>query len=243
MVEYRHSDGFQWGYDVINGTSNYLSGVSFNSVDPLSNISLNFDITQRLKESFKLNLQALVSKNLAVISQNPRITVKDGQTASINIVEDRYVQLQTASQNGLTTNLEKISAGVKLNITPKTITNGKISLNVDGSLSDFLITSDNSSTYAIETSKIQTKVDLDLGQTLIIGGLLAEKTRKTKGGIPLLKSIPLIGWLFSSVNNVSEVIETVIYISVYKQGNLESNNSNNLINKESPKINELKNKF
>ncbi len=76
VVEYRHSDDFQWGFEVINGTSNYLSDVLFNSFDPQSNISLNFDITKRLRSLNQSNLQTLVAKNNNKIKTEIQVKLK-----------------------------------------------------------------------------------------------------------------------------------------------------------------------
>ena len=75
-------------------------------------------------------------------------------------------------------------------------------------------------------------------QTLIIGGLIKEEEIRSKGGIPLLKDIPLIGNLFSRKLNRTATIETVIYVTVYKK-NPFSNNRNVLFddNKRKNSIN------
>lgn len=245
MVEYRHTDGFMWGFDIVNGQSNYLGETSFNAKgnNTDGNVSINFDTTNRLGDAFKLNLQALIQNSQAVIYQNPRVTVKDGQPATINISEDRHIQLQTSSVNGLTTSLTKLSAGVKLQITPKIMGNGNISLSVIGTLSDFLLYDDSASYYAVETSTIDTSIDLPIDKTLVIGGILKEKQFTSKGGIPFLRSIPIIGKLFSGVKNETNIVETVIYISVYFQKNSNIGDGPRLMNYESKDIKELKKNF
>jgi general secretion pathway protein D len=47
------------------------------------------------------------------------------------------------------------------------------------------------------------------GETVMLGGFIKSSKSKTKGGVPLLKDIPLLGLLFSSTdkkNNRSELL-------------------------------------
>ena len=62
---------------------------------------------------------------------------------------------------------------------------------------------------AIITKLAETNVLLFDGQTTVIGGLTKEKTQKTESGVPALKDIPLLGWLFKS-NSDDEVMDDLL---------------------------------
>ncbi len=235
VVEYFHQNGFKWGIDITNGSySNFGSG-SFNPGSSDGNIDVTYNLGGALNQSFKLNLQALVEKSSAKIFQNPRLTTKNGESASIDIAEDKYVQLQSAGINGLTVDLRKLEAGIKLNITPTSISDSMINLSIEGNISEFVPFSGEGE-YSIESRKIDTKVTMEDRQTLIIGGLIKEEEIKSRGGIPLLKDIPLLGALFSRKQNKTATIETVIYVTVYKK-NPYQNNRNVLFNDDNLKDN------
>lgn len=224
VVEYFHQDGFKWGIDITNGSYGNFDSGSFNPGAANGNIDLTYNLGGAANQAFKLNLQALVEKSSAKIYQNPRLSTLDGQAASIDISEDKYVQLQAASINGLTTRLQKLTAGIKLDITPTSYTDSMIKLDLNGTISEFVpFTSEGE--YSIETREISTTINMEDRQTLIIGGIIKEEELRSKGGIPLLKDIPLIGNLFSRKQNRTATIETVIYVTVYKK-NPFSNNRN-----------------
>lgn len=62
-------------------------------------------------------------------------------------------------------------------------------------------------------SRIDSSVNLGLGQSLMLSGLRMEKTFERRQGIPLLGSIPILGYLFRGTEQKDENIETVIYIT------------------------------
>ena len=193
MVEYTHENGFNWGIDILNAQKAKF-GESSLSASSGNNISLSYSIKNSLDEMFKLNLQALVQDNIAKITQNPRVTVTQGKKATLNIQETKYIQLQSASNNGLTTNLTKIEAGV---------------------ISEFQETSLTSGDYSIESKSINTEVNINHGQSLVIGELIKEEDVNLESGVPVLRKIPLLGKLFSRIEKKTYYKEIVIYITIY----------------------------
>ncbi len=61
----------------------------------------------------------------------------------------------------------------------------------------------------IQSNRMKTQVDADFGVPLLLSGLLQEGTRKAVRGFPLLKDIPIIGLLFSSIDWLEERSELV----------------------------------
>ena len=232
MVEYTHENGFNWGIDILNAQKAKFGETSL-STNNSNNISFNYSIKNSLDEMFKINLQALVEENIATITQNPRVTVTQGKNAKIDIQETKYIQLQSASNNGLTTNLTPIKAGINLDITPEIINESKIHLIVNGVISEFQETSLTSGDYSIESKSINTEVNINHGQSLVIGGLIKEEDVSLESGVPVLRKIPLIGKLFSRVEKRTNYKEIVIYITIYigDVDQKESKNKNNELKK------------
>jgi hypothetical protein len=65
----------------------------------------------------------------------------------------------------------------------------------------------------IITKKAETNVILFDGQTTVIGGLSKDKTQDGESGVPLLKDIPLLGYLFKGKGDSSEMEEVLIFIT------------------------------
>jgi type IV pilus assembly protein PilQ len=73
---------------------------------------------------------------------------------------------------------------------------GAISMQINLSKSSFGDRPTTDSPPNMTTRNITTNVLVDNGSTVVIGGLYQTTTLETISGIPLLKDLPLVGWLF-----------------------------------------------
>ena len=216
VVEYEHGEQFEWGFDVTSGTVGRISNGGY-SPGSSSPISLNYNFLGQLNPNFKLNLKALITDNYANIVTNPHISVKNNGKATLDAEEKQYLILQTASQYGVTSNLNVIKAGIMLVATPTIINDSVVDLNIDGEISEFIPTSSDGD-RTIEVNQVKTNVRVNNGYSLIIGGLIKKEEIIIKQKIPLLGSIPLIGFLFRQ--DVKKIVyrELVIYITPHIHG-------------------------
>jgi type IV pilus assembly protein PilQ len=51
------------------------------------------------------------------------------------------------------------------------------------------------------------------GETAVMGGMIRENEATRQRGIPILKDIPALGWLFSSNSKVKQKRELLIFIT------------------------------
>jgi len=65
------------------------------------------------------------------------------------------------------------------------------------------------------TRKVQTKLSLKNGATVLLGGLIANNQSQGNAGIPLLKDIPLLGHLFRTDTEKSDRTELIVLITPY----------------------------
>ena len=63
------------------------------------------------------------------------------------------------------------------------------------------------------TRRAQTQVIAKDGETIVIGGLIQEIKREIKTGVPILSSIPLIGWFFTHNSTSYEKQDLIIFIT------------------------------
>jgi len=66
---------------------------------------------------------------------------------------------------------------------------------------------------AISTKSATTNVVLFDGQTTVIGGLSKQNTSDADSGIPWLKNIPLLGYLFKGENKSEALEDLLIFIT------------------------------
>jgi len=100
-----------------------------------------------------------------------------------------------------------------LNVTPLVLDAGYIDLQVEGEVSVFV--SAPQGQFIIARQDVATRVLVQSGKTLVIGGLVTKEVATTEAGVPGLHRIPLLGYLFKSKTKSMRYIETVIYITPY----------------------------
>lgn len=212
LVEYLHSDEFDWGIDITNASSGNIGGGFYTPAAIEGDLTIGFNSLAKLAPNFEVNLRALVNTDKAKIVTNPHLTVEAGGKASIILRDDRTIQLETATINGVTTTLQDISAGIDLKIEPMPLSDSIINLKVKGIISEFLPFSATGE-FTREYDEIETVVDVKHGESLIVGGMVKEEYNDLEGGVPGLKDIPLIGLLFKKKRRIKLWIERVLYIT------------------------------
>ena len=65
----------------------------------------------------------------------------------------------------------------------------------------------------IDTRETDTMARLRGNETIIIGGLMQTRREKVRSGVPGLRSIPLLGRLFTSYRDVERKAELVIFLT------------------------------
>lgn len=109
--------------------------------------------------------------------------------------------------------------GLKLSFTPTIKSNGNIGLTVDTSVSEISaegsITVDNITLPGMKNRQAKTSVELGVGQTLAIGGLIQDSIRTEISRLPGLGDIPILGALFRSRDYIHAQTEMVVLVTPY----------------------------
>ncbi|MFH1626399.1 MAG: type II secretion system secretin GspD [Pseudomonadota bacterium] len=148
-----------------------------------------------------LNLGALIrafqsDSNVNILS-TPHLLTMDNEEAEIIVGEERpFLKTSQVTDVGTTTRtFEYKDLGIILRITPQ-ISKGKmVKLKIFQEIKSFV---EQVEVGAINTTKRQarTTVVVEDGDTVIIGGLIRDDTRKSVSQVPCLGSIPVLGWFF-----------------------------------------------
>ena len=155
------------------------------------------------------------SEAKAKIISSPKVITKNNVKAEIVQDENSYYQVQTLAENGRTTNTWTLqNAKLKLEVTPQITNEGAISLEV-AMQKDSLEPSSDITTPRNETKRtVKTQVLVDNGATVVVGGIYTYTTDESHSGVPFLKDIPLVGWLFrTKYNPRNEKKELIIFLT------------------------------
>lgn len=139
-------------------------------------------------------------ENAKVVS-SPRIVVLNKKTAKIVKGQPTTIN-QTTTSGGVTTTAQTvIQANLGLDVTPTVTNAGSVLMNLK-------ISRDTIVNQLIAPRNLETEVLVDSGSTLVIGGIYSTDESKSTNGFPLLRDLPILGWLFggkSVTNNRSEL--------------------------------------
>ncbi len=154
---------------------------------------------------------------------NPKITTLNNQKAIITVGETINYSYKTTSTdtNGniiTSDNLGSQFVGMLLDITPQISDKNIIMMRINPSLSSFKNEGqlqDPTRTLPPDTidKKLNTIVRVKDGDTIILGGLITDDKSLQVNGVPILKDIPIIKYLFSSKSKLSQRKELVFVIT------------------------------
>ena len=166
-------------------------------------------------------LQALVQKGKARLRANPRVTTIEGQTAEIEVGQEKYFAIVTGPVTFPYTTLEQIPAGITLRITPTVIEETReVIARVEPEVRD-VTGKGPTGLPEITYRRASTTVRVKDGESIVIGGLITEFQTRAESKFPLLGDIPLIGNLFRRVSSREVTSEVVIIITPHILGDTE----------------------
>jgi len=153
-------------------------------------------------------LQHLLSTNKGEVVASPQITTLDNKQARIFMGDKVPVNTRDVSGNTLTT---YVDAGTELVVTPLITAQDRILLSLKPSRNSYSVVS--GAGTVISTQSAETNVFVSDGETVVIGGLVSKEEKKTESGIPLLKDIPFLGYLFKSTSNTLSKTDLIIFVT------------------------------
>lgn len=181
-----------------------------------------FDFSADSWRIFNQQLTYLEKAGLAQVRAYPRLVSLSGRTAMINIDQDTNLVLGAAVGQGqqigvvATQQLQRITAGTALSITPVVGTGGLINAKIQIEVSDNSgTTTQNNVTVPATTTRRRINVDVQVqdGETVAIGGLLINNNSVDRVGLPFLTNLPIIGDIISNSNRQKTQSELIVLIT------------------------------
>ena len=156
-----------------------------------------------------LELSALEADGKGKIVSSPRVITADQQKALIEQGEE--IPYQSATSSGATAVSFK-KANLKLEVTPQITPEGSVILDVDVT-KDSRGASAGIAGFAINTKHVQTKVLIENGGTVVIGGIFEQIEREDVSKVPFLGDVPFLGNLFKTRTKSNTKTEMLIFLT------------------------------
>ena len=203
----------------ISGTMQNVKGFAWNQLFDFEEASipgvLSLGEFQR-KTAVMTRLRLMETEGRAQVLSNPKIVTSSGNSAKISV--GGKVPIPVVNNQGVGSQMEDY--GILLNVLPTIIPerNNIIDLQVQLAVS----TVDYSRTVVIGTATapsftnrdVETHVELNSGETLVIGGLKSSARNVSEDRVPFLGRLPLLGLLFKSKDVTEEQRSLFLFITV-----------------------------
>jgi general secretion pathway protein D len=216
------------GNDVPEGSTKVVSrGNSghINSNDIGKLVAFNAGVSFSLEGVFDF----LKEKGKTNVISNPKVLTLNNQQALITVGDTINYQTTETTSNAGSGNGNVISEdvtnysvfiGILLNLLPTVSDNNNIMLRINPSISDFKYVEDNQKQTAprriapdTTEKKLSTVVNVKNGDTIVLGGLITNSVVHTNKGVPVLGSIPILGYAFKYAGEETMTKELVFIIT------------------------------
>jgi len=200
----------------------------------------NMTIATLNPTQFLSAMDIMEAEGRSKLLSSPQVTTLDNHEATTNVTTTVYIEGQVNQQqqqygqkgqsasiyqqgNQGTTNpyglynpnqVTEKSIGIQLSVTPRINHINKITLVVNASVEALLGAAEVSTDKPRSTMRdVQTQVTVNDGDTVILGGLIAENTIENVKYVPILSGLPVVGRFFKSISIEKEQRELLIFIT------------------------------
>ena len=182
-------------------------------------------------------LKIMQARGKSKLLSSPQVTTLDNHQAVTEVTTTVYIEglssgntnnagsgsaNQTNAANNFTgmgfygamNTVQEKDIGIKLQVTPRINENNIITLLVDATVEALLSAAEISTDKPRSTKRtVQTQVSVYNGETVIVGGLIAENIIRNKKFVPILSAIPIIGYFFKTTSVQKEQRELLMFIT------------------------------
>ncbi|GAB4347668.1 MAG: type IV pilus secretin PilQ [Gammaproteobacteria bacterium] len=211
-----------WFGGQLQGDTNFGSGTAFVDPDsgneklmvglPISDPAGSFALAigQIGSTLLQLELQALQAEGRGEVISAPRVITSDQHEALIE--QGVEIPYQEASSSGATTVSFK-KAVLSLRVTPHITPDDRV-------IMDLVVNKDNPDfsrsvlgVPPVDTREINTRVLVDNGETVVLGGVFEQVKTQNIRKVPGLGSLPIVGWMFRSETEENDKNELLIFVT------------------------------
>ncbi len=206
---FARSLGINWDF-TYGSPSNAESVSSWTVQQNQGALTSNISFIYKKFNTINLTISAGETLGLSKVLSSPSLILLSDQTGNISF--GTQIPYQSVDENG-NPKTELVSATLTLNVTPKLLPDGRILLNLQLSNNAPNTALAVNGQPAIDTFTIQQNFIISDGDTIVIGGVLKKEKEEGENGVPILRRVPLLGWLFKNKNWTNSDTELFVVIT------------------------------
>jgi len=157
-----------------------------------------------------LELSAAEIEGLAKVVSTPRVLTTNGGKAEI--LQGVEVPFITPASGNSPATVSFKQAVLKLEVTPQITANRTVIMAVE-------IKNDSPTGLTVQgnpilqTKKVNTNLQVKDGETIVIGGVFSKSDADNEAGVPGVKDVPILGWLFKTKQKLNNKTELLIFLT------------------------------
>jgi type IV pilus secretin PilQ/predicted competence protein len=202
--------GIQWSLENLHSNSERVSGsVGVKELPTTVSGTVRLGVVRGFG-NLDATIAALEQQNKATLISSPRITTVNNRKAKILVGKEIPLIVLDIAGNS-TTQLKKV--GISLEVTPYINSENRITMDLKPEVSDLSSQATVQGGIVFTNTSADTRVMVNDGETAVIGGLIRTSETRFTQGVPILRSLPLLGALFRSTDTRKEDRELLIFVS------------------------------
>ncbi|MDH3281123.1 MAG: type II secretion system secretin GspD, partial [Gammaproteobacteria bacterium] len=175
--------------------------------------SLSYSIVNAADEIRAL-LNLLATEDKLRVVASPSILVLDNETATIRVGDQQPISTSVVTEGGVVaTSVQFKDTGVTLTVTPRVNAGGLVTLDISQELTDTGAIDDATGQRSFLQRSVDSRVALQSGESVVLGGLIRENNTRSESGVPFLYKIPVIGFLFGQKVNTVDRTELLVVLN------------------------------
>lgn len=204
--------GVQWFFDEDELTGGFGSGSDDSAPSSFPGFSLRY-----LTTDVRAVLNALSSITDVQLISTPRILVLSNDSAKLQVGDQVPIITQSAvglnADSRILNSVQYRDTGVVLSVTPRVSQSGRMFIEIEQEVSEVAgTTTSDIDSPTIQQRRISTRVQVEDGQLIVLGGLLRSSRSLGDAGIPYLSRIPGLGAAFRSRDDTQRQTELVMFL-------------------------------
>jgi general secretion pathway protein D len=190
----------------------------------IGSVGLNYTILNAAGATRAI-LNAFATTGRVKVLSTPKLLSRSGGEAKIQVGKQVPIitsqgtssQLQVEGTSAILQTVQYKDTGVILTVKPTIYAGDQVDLEIRQEVSNAEPNSISAlaSTPVIDTRQVSTQLSLRDGATVLLGGLIAENDSNTSNGVPFLKDVPGVGFLFGTQNVQKSRSELFVFITPY----------------------------
>ncbi|MDB5326532.1 MAG: pilQ [Phycisphaerales bacterium] len=190
-----------------NGRGNYgVGGTNFTNNVPPGGLRVGV-----LTNNISVFVQALESVTNTTVLANPKVLSLDKQRGYVHVGRSDGYQTTTVSSTTSTQTVQFLDSGTTLVFRPYVGDDGYVRMEIHPEDSSGGLTAANLPFKS--TTEVTTNLMVRDGRTIVIGGLFRESSGTSRGQVPLLGNIPVLGTLFRQQQDQTTRQEIIVLLT------------------------------